>query len=224
MPVLALKKQFESVLGGALDWQSRPSPEWVRSGVPEIDAATGGLPRGCLTEIFGPASSGRTSLLLSVLAEAGARGESVALVDAADSFDPVSAAAAGVDLSRLVWVRCGGSAENALRATDLLVSAGGFGLVVMDLGDTSPRQARRISLASWFRFRRTVQHSPVAMIVLGRESYVSCASLQLEMRREKAEWTGAPGCSELLAGFRIAARARKPVRSETCGFRVRAVG
>ena len=101
-----LRTQFESVLGGHLDWQSRPDPERVPSGVPEIDAATGGIPRGCLTEIFGPASSGRTSLMLSVLAEATARDETCALVDAEDAFDPASAAAAGVRLSRLVWVRC----------------------------------------------------------------------------------------------------------------------
>jgi recombination protein RecA len=208
------------------DFRFRPAPpaEAIPTGIPDLDRVHGGLPRGAITEIHGAPSSGRTSLLLSVLAEAGARGESVALVDVSDSFDPASAGAAGVDLSRLVWVRCGGSVENALRAADLLVAAGGFGLVVMDLGDAPPRQARRISLASWFRFRRTVEHSPVVMLVLGRESYVSCASLQLEMRREKAEWTGAPGCSELLAGFRITARARKPVRSETSGFRVRAVG
>ena len=68
-------KQFESVLGGgALEWRARPAPEVVPSGVPEVDRATGGLPRGWLTEIFGPASSGRTSLLLAILAAAGARG------------------------------------------------------------------------------------------------------------------------------------------------------
>ena len=75
MPAAVLKKQYESVLGGHLDWQTRPDPVRVRSGVPEVDAATGGLPRGCLTEIYGPASSGRTSLLLSILAEATAREE-----------------------------------------------------------------------------------------------------------------------------------------------------
>ena len=69
-----IKKQFESVLGGgALEWQGRSAPEMVSSGVPEVDRATGGLPRGCLTEIFGAASSGRTSLLVAILAAATAR-------------------------------------------------------------------------------------------------------------------------------------------------------
>ena len=73
MPAALLKQQFESLLGGHLDWQSRPAPECVPTGVPSLDDATGGLPRGSLTEIFGPASSGRTSLLLSILAQATAR-------------------------------------------------------------------------------------------------------------------------------------------------------
>ncbi len=84
----------------------RPSPEMVSTGVPAIDALTGGLPRGALTEIVGPASSGRTSLLLSLLAQATARQEACALVDASDAFDPESAVVAGVDLKRLLWVRC----------------------------------------------------------------------------------------------------------------------
>ncbi len=84
----------------------RPSPEMVSTGVPAIDELTGGLPRGALTEIVGPASSGRTSLLLSLLAQAIARQEACALIDASDAFDPQSAVAAGIDLKRLLWVRC----------------------------------------------------------------------------------------------------------------------
>jgi recombination protein RecA len=85
----------------------RPTPEMVSSGVREIDALTGGLPRGCLTEVCGPASSGRTSVLLAALAAAAQRQEACALVDTTDAFDPPSAAAAGVDFERLLWVRCG---------------------------------------------------------------------------------------------------------------------
>jgi hypothetical protein len=85
----------------------RPLPEMVSSGVPELDRLTGGLPRGCLTEICGPASSGRSRVLLATLAAATRRPEVCALVDANDSFDPVSAAAAGIDFERLLWVRCG---------------------------------------------------------------------------------------------------------------------
>jgi recombination protein RecA len=85
----------------------RPTPEMVSSGIYEINKLTGGLPRGCLSEICGPASSGRTSVLLASLASATRRGEVCALMDATDAFDPVSAAAAGVDFERLLWVQCG---------------------------------------------------------------------------------------------------------------------
>jgi hypothetical protein len=85
----------------------RAAPELVSSGVRELDALTGGLPRGCLTEVCGAASSGRTSLLLALLAAATRRQEACALVDGNDSFDPASAASAGVNFERLLWVRCG---------------------------------------------------------------------------------------------------------------------
>src|ERR1700687_522362 len=96
----------------------RPSPEMGSSGIREIDALTGGLPRGCLSEICGSASSGRTSVLLAALAAATRREEVCALVDASDALDAVSAAAAGVDLERLLWVRCG-KAGAGLRTSDL---------------------------------------------------------------------------------------------------------
>ena len=87
----------------------RPAPEMVTSGIPALDALTGGLPRGCLTEIFGPASSGRTTVLLAALAAATRRGEYCAVIDASDALDPHSVEAAGVGLGRLLWVRCGES-------------------------------------------------------------------------------------------------------------------
>src|ERR1051325_7817220 len=85
----------------------KPAVPTVPFGIAAVDELTGGLPRGCLTEICGPASSGRTTLLLSVLAIATDRQETCALVDASDCFDPLSAEHAGVDLERLLWVRCG---------------------------------------------------------------------------------------------------------------------
>jgi recombination protein RecA len=184
-----LKQRFESVLGGPLEWQARPAPELVATGVPEVDLATGGLPRGCLTEIYGPASSGRTTLLHSILAEATRRQETCALVDAEDAFDPASAAASGVRLERLLWVRCAHSAEQALRAADLLIQGGGFGLVAMDMADTPPEAARRISLTSWFRLRRAVENTPAVLLAVARQSNAkTCASLMLECARQAEHW------------------------------------
>ena len=192
----AVRERFEAVLGlgTPLEWQARPAPECVPCGVPEVDLAIGGLPRGSLTEIFGQASSGRTSLLFSILAAATARHEVCALVDAGDAFDPVSAAASGVGLDRLVWVRCSHNAEHALQAADLLVQGGGFGVVAMDLGDTPPATARRISLTSWFRLRRAVEHTPAVLVALARQSNAkTCASLMLECEKEggpRVMWGG----------------------------------
>jgi hypothetical protein len=87
----------------------RPAPEMVSIGIRDLDSLTGGLPRGCLTEICGPDSSGRTSVLLAALAAATRREEACALVDASDALDPASAAAVGVEFGRLLWVRCGGT-------------------------------------------------------------------------------------------------------------------
>ena len=189
-----LKQRFEAVLGGALEWQARPAPELVATGVTEVDLATGGLPRGGLTEIYGPASSGRTTLLLSILAQATERGETCALVDAEDAFDPASAAASGIRLESLLWVRCAHSAEQALRAADLLIQGGGFGLVAMDLADTPPETARRISLTSWFRLRRAVENTPAVLLAVARQSNAkTCASLMLECARQGERWEGVVG-------------------------------
>jgi len=194
----------------------RPAPEMVSSGVSALDTLTGGLPRGCLTEICGPASSGRTTVLLAAVAAATRRGEFCAVVDASDALDPQSAAAAGVELERLLWVRCGESSpqkerppqrhrdteknslkdqiqsqgknpsehrlEQVLRATDLLLESGGFGLIVLDLGDLPPQAARHIPLTTWFRFRRAVEYAPTILLAIEQRPIAgSCSSLLLQL-------------------------------------------
>jgi len=229
-----LRAVIESYLGGRmaahLSWRDRSAPERVPAGIAELDALTGGLPRGSITEIHGPASSGRSSLIASILAAATARQEICAYVDSSDAFDPVSAETAGVDLARLLWIRCGGHPEHALKTADLLIQNGGFGLVVLDLGDISTHIARRIPLASWFRFSRTIENTPTVMVMLERSHTVkTCAALTIEMRRECVMWSGAPACSRLLRGARLnavlpdARTSRKSVASERTAFDVSAV-
>jgi hypothetical protein len=90
----------------------RPKPEMLSTGVAAVDAITGGgLPRGCLSEICGSSSSGKTSLLLATIAAATRRAETCVLIDASDSFDPASGAAAGLDFSKFLWIRCGRSSS-----------------------------------------------------------------------------------------------------------------
>jgi recombination protein RecA len=185
----------------------RPAPQMVSCGVREIDALTGGLPRGCLTEICGPASSGRTSVLLAALAAATQRQEVCALVDVSDAFNPHSAAAAGVNFEKMLWVRCGrlqkqsspqrhrGTEKNqtiekpveqGLRVVDLLLQSGGFGLVIIDLGETPLKMARRIPLTSWFRFQRAVEHTPTVLFVISQVPCAqTCASLLLKVSGKK---------------------------------------
>jgi recombination protein RecA len=193
-----------SIAGVRRASELQPAPGGTIScGIQELDALTGGLPRGALTEICGPASSGRTTLLMSVLAEMTRHHEVCALVDAGDSFDPHSAVAAGVNLQRLLWVRCRTAAtpkfcnskrfprnsravgnfaalEQALKVTDLLLQGGGFGLVAVDLADLAPQVARRVPLTSWFRFRRAVEPTSTVLLAVEQEPYAkTCASLVL---------------------------------------------
>lgn len=266
----------------------RPAPLTVPFGIAEIDALTGGIPRGSLTEICGPASSGRTSLLFSVVAQMTGRREICALVDAGNSFDPHSAAAAGIDLDRLLWVRCSGGQrwstgkqtqsnrgstrintdqlkiqnskfkiarerrlhwlgriEQALKATDLLLQGGGFGLVVIDLADVPTEAARRVPLASWFRFRRAVEHTPTALVILEQEPYAkTCASLVLRTaasrqhsavrktaQENSTHASGIPPHAQLFSGIvvevevlrsRVDAPGKKPPRPSGARFQTRA--
>src|SRR5262245_21689331 len=100
-------RKLDRTLTTALAPLERMDPSaLVPMDVAAIDACLrGGLPRGQLSELAGPRSSGRMTLLLHMMAAATARGEIVALVDTLDRLDIASAAAAGVDLSRLLWIR-----------------------------------------------------------------------------------------------------------------------
>jgi hypothetical protein len=119
------------------------------------------------------------------------------VVDTNDVFSPHTAAAAGIDLDRLLWIRCATNIEHAFKATDLLLHGGGFGLVVLDIGDVSGKEARRIISSWWYRFRRTVESTPTAILLMAEESCArSCASLSLEMN-SSSEWSGTVGLEKL---------------------------
>jgi len=214
MPSAALQSVLTGRFADVLHFREKPSQEPLPSGIPDLD-----LPRGALTEIYGPPSSGRTTLLLSALAQATAREEVCALIDVDDAFDPASAAAAGVALNQLLWIRCGGAAERALKVTDLVVQGGGFGMVAIDLGSTPPETARRIPPASWFRFRHAVQNTRSVLLVIGQAPYArTCAAQSLELTRDNTTWSGAPGCSQLLRGMETHVKQHKPQTGNTFDF------
>src|ERR1700730_4294111 len=147
-----------------------------------LSAAGRDFPRGRISEITGTRSSGRTSVLHALLAASTGRGEFASLVDTQDAFDACSAVAKGVELSKLVWVRCGGNAEHALRAADLLIQAGGFGVGVLDLGEATPAALNRIAPTAWFRFRRAVDSTPTILAVVADHPLAkSCSSMTIKM-------------------------------------------
>jgi recombination protein RecA len=317
-------------------------PRKIPTGIRPLDRLIQGFQRGNLTEIHGHGSSGRTTMAVSFLAEVTRRHEVCALVDVSDALDPESLSAAGADLNRLLWIRCGkidetlsdssrqvspylkqsqpisnsfathessfssgrhprhevrglshaiatlmgsgsdfpitpsisprwdegnplpvppctrgdnrgvfssfppireGSAprageegcaamdnlgdkhpqsltvqnplakaafekiqpsltrkstwsrlEQAMRVTDLLLNNGGFGAVVLDLGDVPAENARRIPLTSWFRFRRSVESTPTVLLLLSNEPCGgTCASLVLHCQCRNARWLSTAG-------------------------------
>ena len=191
--------------------------QWLPTGVAAFDTVAGGLPRGALTEIYGPVSSGKTSFLHTFLTTATLRGEFCALVDAANSFDPHASPEA--DLKRLLWVRCTDCVQ-ALKSADLLVHSGGWGVIVLDVGDIPPQTIRRLPVSYWYRFRRAIENTPTAFLVLETEPFVkNCAALALELPAATPLWFGRHKDFELLRGADIRIAPRKPVRGESCAFK-----
>lgn len=209
------KKEIESALARRFGTSSQPrgkfSFETLSTGIAEIDALSNGLPRSAITEIIGAASSGRTSVLLSVLAQATWSDEACALIDMGDRFDPAAAAHAGIALDRLLWIRCANNLERAFKATDLVLQSGGFGLVMLDMADVAAQHARRIVSSWWYRFRRAVEHTPTALVVISQTSCVrSCASLSLELNNNSLAWSCTTKAFETTSTLRV----DSPKRSE----------
>jgi recombination protein RecA len=197
------KAEFESNLisrfGGVIRPVDKCPIQVITTGISEVDTLTEGLPRGAITEIFGPASAGKTTLVLSIIAEATRREEVCAFVDTTDAFDPVSASTAGIFLDQLLWIRCNSKLEHAFKATDLLLQGGGFSLILLDLGDVPAVDARRIISSWWYRFRRVVENTATAFIVVAQDSCVrSCASVTLQMKRESEIWSSVKTSSSSL--------------------------
>jgi len=200
LPALALRTQIEAALAHCIPSALTPAPRTIRSVVPTGIAAIddlldGGLPLGAITEMAGPECSGRTSIALIFLAQITRDARVCAWIDASDAFHPESAAATGVNLVRLLWVPCGSGTvgprklkplsriEQALRVTDLLLHAGGFSAIVLDLGSIAPEAASRIPLATWFRYRAAAERTQAVILLLTQHACAkSAAGLVLHLQ------------------------------------------
>jgi hypothetical protein len=188
--------------------------ETQHSGIAGIE-----FPRGAISEIAGSPSSGRTTISYSTLAQATAQGEACAVIDATGAFDPVTATAFGVRLGQIVWIRANGNLEHALQAADLLVHAGGFGLVVLDLCGIAERRFYRVPISYWYRCRRAVENTPTVLLVLQETAHVkSCASMSLEMEQDGVRWSG-----NLLDEVRYQARVKRPANMASAAYSAQAL-
>jgi recombination protein RecA len=281
----ALRIQIESELADRIPSALTPAPRIIRpvisTGIGTIDdLLEGGLPVGAITELVGPECSGRTALALSFLAQITKEAKVCAWIDASNIFHAESAAAVGIDLTRLLWVRCGvpntkeqrsqlsnfalpekylvpppvkkglhgggfgphprgevrglsdavsgllhpeviaprcaeaqrriraeredfepvlfqtqkrearqcvpkplSRADQALRVTDLLLQAGGFSAIVLDLGSIAPEFASRVPLATWFRYRAAAERTQASILLLTQHACAkSSAGLVLRMQ------------------------------------------
>lgn len=203
-----LRSQLRPQLGDYLGWRKQIQTEALSSEIEAFDAFSGGCPRGSITEIIGAASSGRTSIVHRVLAAAAERREYCAIVDVTNSFDPLTASRAGVDLDGLLWVKCGNHLEHAMKSADLLIHSGGFGVVVLDLCGVPAAMARRIPLSWWYRFQRALEKTETILLIPCDQSHAkACASLMVEVQRQAEPFVGS---RKLLQAHRYRVQPRKP--------------
>jgi hypothetical protein len=120
--------------------------------------------------------------------------------------------------------------EQALRVADLLLQSGGFGLVAIDLSDLPPQIARRVPLASWFRFQRAVESTPtVLLIVTPAPCAQSCAALLMKLSAFSSQLAekNAPAHAQIFTGMEIESELlrsrleRKPAASARAAFTAR---
>lgn len=283
----ALRRQIEEALAEKIPSALTPAPKIpnavMATGITPLDELLqGGLPQGAVSELVGPECSGRTSIALSFIARMTQAEKVCAWIDVSNALDPISAAAAGVDLKRLLWVRCGvaekpaktaqyeftlpekyliappikrglhgggfgghprheikglsnalgdlldthaiaprcaepqhharprqevtllttprvsgvprppaaakpwSRMEQALRSTDFLLQAGGFGAIVLDMGSLAPEFVSRVPVATWFRYRAAAERTQSSILLL---TQYACAksSAELMLRLQPAE-------------------------------------
>ncbi|MGB6553343.1 MAG: ATPase domain-containing protein, partial [Candidatus Binataceae bacterium] len=211
-PKLSNKSQLPDFAGVFRGRELTRKARRLASGIAALDALLdGGIARGRVSEIIGRPGTGRTSLAAAFAANATGRGEVIAWIDAAGAFDPTSIAAAGVELARVLWASIPQEASRArpvssregrvLKAAEMVLEAGGFGLVVIDFGDIF----RAIPDSAVLRIARAAERSGAAVIAIApRRICGTFAALSLTMNRAGASFSRIrPGAPALFDGLKL---------------------
>jgi hypothetical protein len=183
---VAVARLTELPLPGVRFGTVQEAPRRLSCDIAALDALLcGGWPQGRISEIYGPLTSGKTSLALASLAAVSRRGEVVACVDVADALQPSSMAAAGADLQRILWVRPP-SFKDAVRCAELILRGGGFALVLLDVGHTLSHGLRA---HTWPRLLHAAEKSHSALVVMAPQRITgSCAALSLRVQPRSRHW------------------------------------
>ncbi len=218
-------RNLDRTLTTALPPLERTDPSaYAPAGLTDLDACLrSGLPRGQVSELAGSRSSGRLTLLWRFLAAATRRGEIAAFIDTLDRLDVASAQAAGIDLDRLLWIRGHAMAraegdvleralDRAIKALSLVVQAGGFGLVAIDLADVPPVALKRLPFNTWLRVQRAVEGSDTACVLVGPEPLARSAGGVTLTLDGRTSWTGEADRSRRLSGVDMQVRVVSPRR------------
>ncbi|MFO7303486.1 MAG: hypothetical protein DIU54_013815 [Acidobacteriota bacterium] len=210
LEALLLDRRLGSTLPGLT-----PPPRLLPTGIEPFDRVLGGGWRmGTLSELAGRTGTGRTHLLVGTLRQAAAAGQVVALVDALDRFDPASAAGAGLDLERLLWVRgpsilaeqarpavLDGAIRLAIRAFDLILRAGGFAVVALDLRDVPVRRLQALPAVTWLRLAQVLEGQDTVGLLLADVPLARSARGVSVVCQGEPRWAGTSAQSRRLAGF-----------------------
>ena len=177
------------------------------------------LARGAITEIVGAASSGKSSLILSALAQLTKTGEICAVIDAGNGFNPISARQSGVVLENLLWIKSDNSIENAFKSASLLAQSKGFGAIWLNLNSFEEQALRKIPATYWYRFRNLIKESPTLFLVTAQQAVVgSATNRSFLLKRQQSRWSG-KGKFKLLREFQLSFLSRKlPIKPKGFNF------
>lgn len=176
-----------------------------------------GLERGSVIEISGPRSSGKTSVSHYILSASIRSEEICAYIDLNNEFSPSSITQQGASIDFLSWIRCNGNTDHAMRATDLILHSGGFGLVVLDLTGASFQTINRIPLSYWFRFQRAIDDTPTILLICGEYPQArSCSRQSVEVVGKAFHWKGKHSSFSIIQAIETTAR---PTKSRVTSIR-----